>query len=214
MQFEIEPYLSECLQLIIVKADDWNGPSAQMQCHERTGPDSEWKASGEPFEVVIGKKGLAWGQNLATLPKEPGPMKQEGDLKTPAGLYGFCFAFGTAQGPVPGISLPYLQIDENFVGVDDPGSRYYNCIVNQEVLTEKDWSSAETMMRTDGLYKWGILVDYNFVDMKPGAGSQIFLHIWRGPGQGTEGCVAMPQDKLWNLLQWMDGGKSPLIWIR
>src|SRR5665213_2654172 len=186
MHLPDSPYITESSQLIVVKANDWNSPPATMKWLERDDPSQEWKSVDEPFEIVVGKKGLALGQNLLPIQSGIPEFKKEGDNKTPAGLYRFCFAFGYAAEPDPGISWPYLALDENFVGVDDPKSRYYNCIVDQKKLTVKDWDSAETMLRSDGLYKWGLLVDYNFENGQPGAGSQIFLHIWRGAGQGTE----------------------------
>jgi L,D-peptidoglycan transpeptidase YkuD (ErfK/YbiS/YcfS/YnhG family) len=209
----IEPFLSGSTQIIYVQADDWNGPLAKMQWFERTDAGSDWSAFNVPSDVSIGKKGLAWGQNLMQVPDWITTLKKEGDLKTPAGLFGFCFAFGYAENPDAGITWPYLALNENFVGVDDPESRYYNCIVNRKKLTEHDWKSAETMLRPDGLYKWGIVIDYNFENAIKGAGSQIFMHIWRGAGQGTEGCIAMPEDKMLELLKWMDGGSRPLVWV-
>ncbi len=211
---KIDPFLTESTQLIIVKAVNWDNPEAQMQWFERTASDKDWCPVTEPFEVVTGKNGLAWGQSLMPVPQEAKSFKKEGESKTPAGLFGFCFAFGYSQQAALGITWPYLPLDENFVGVDDPESRYYNCIVDKSKLKVHDWKSAEQMLRPDGLYKWGLVIDYNFENAIKGAGSQIFIHIWRGPAIGTEGCIAMPEEKLLDLLKWIDGGSRPLIWVR
>jgi len=220
-------YFTESTQIINVKADSWDGPVAKMQWLERVNPEDDWKAISDQFDVVVGKRGLAWGQNILPVPKTAEDLKKEGDMKTPSGLYGLCFAFGYAPNPPERMAWPYLPIDENFVGVDDPKSRYYNCIVNQKTLQDHDWKSAETMYRADGLYKWGIVIDYNFGNEKytslpasfspslseTGAGSQIFFHIWRGEGQGTEGCIAMPEEKMLELMHWLRGDLMPLVWI-
>ena len=215
----ISPYLTQSTQLITVKAKDWHGPIAQMQWLERTNTNSEWEPINETFEVVIGKNGVAWGQSLMPIPSGATTFKKEGDMKSPAGLFGFCFAFGYPQSHDPDIKWPYLPLNNNFVGVDDPDSRYYNCIVDQSKLTSHDWKSAETMWRPDGLYKWGLVIDFNFENAmsvslsSKGAGSQIFMHIWRGPGMGTEGCIAMPEEKMLGMLHWIDGNKRPLAWV-
>ena len=208
---DISAALSTSTQLIVVNAKDWNSHRAQMQWFERENPTDEWYRVNEPFDVVIGKNGLAYGLSLILVPEGITDLKKEGDHKTPAGLFGFCFAFGYAPKPDLEINWPYLALNENFVGVDDPDSRYYNCIVDQSKLTPHDWKSAETMFRPDGLYKWGLVVDYNFNPFRKAGGSQIFLHIWRDPEIGTEGCTAMPEYKMLELLKWIDGNKNPLL---
>ncbi len=204
--------LSASTQLIVVNAGKWNSHQAQMQWLERNKPTDEWQPVNEPFDVVIGKKGLAYGQSLIPVPDNITDLKKEGDLKSPAGLFGFCFAFGYSLNPDPEMTWPYLALDENFVGVDDPESRYYNCIVDASKLKTQDWKTAETMLRKDSLYKLGLVVDYNFNPCVKGAGSQIFLHICRNSETVTEGCTAMPENKMIELLKWIDGGKNPLLW--
>ncbi|HEU4414166.1 MAG TPA: hypothetical protein VFT65_05235, partial [Candidatus Angelobacter sp.] len=60
-------------------------------------------------------------------------------------------------------------------------------------------------------YRWGILVEHNSNPATPGAGSCIFMHIWRGPGQPTVGCTAMQQADLESLLGWLDPVRDPLL---
>lgn len=43
-----------------------------------------------------------------------------------------------------------------------------------------------------------------------GAGSCIFLHVWK-PGQPTAGCTAMAQPDLEALLLWLDPARQPLL---
>ena len=198
-------------QLIVVNTRSWDSHLAQMQWFERNKPTDNWQPVNDPFDVVIGKNGLAYGLSLIPVPEGITDLKKEGDHKTPAGLFGFCFSFGYAPNPDPEIKWPYLALDKNFVGVDDPESRYYNCIVNASKLTPHDWESAEIMLRPDGLYKWGLVVDYNFNPFRKAGGSQIFLHIWRNSETGTEGCTAMPENRMLELLKWIDGNKNPLL---
>jgi len=60
-------------------------------------------------------------------------------------------------------------------------------------------------------YRWLIVVDYNRQDPKPGAGSCIFLHIWRSAEKGTAGCTAMAEQDLLALLGWLRNEKNPLL---
>ncbi|HEX4641347.1 MAG TPA: L,D-transpeptidase family protein, partial [Chthoniobacterales bacterium] len=46
---------------------------------------------------------------------------------------------------------------------------------------------------------------------KPGAGSCIFLHIWKNSRAATAGCTAMPEQDLVNLLGWLDPKDRPVL---
>ena len=37
------------------------------------------------------------------------------------------------------------------------------------------------------------------------------LHIWQGPGVGTEGCTAMRETDIEVLLRWLDPAEEPLL---
>jgi len=50
------------------------------------------------------------------------------------------------------------------------------------------------------LYKWGLEIGYNQNPVQKGAGSCIFLHIWRAAGKTTAGCTAMEEKNLLNIL--------------
>jgi D-alanyl-D-alanine dipeptidase len=63
-------------------------------------------------------------------------------------------------------------------------------------------------MRSVDLYRWGMVVRYNMSPTIPGNGSCIFLHIWRGAGQGTAGCTAMPEEALLDTIHWLNS-KAP-----
>jgi len=67
------------------------------------------------------------------------------------------------------------------------------------------------MLRQDELYRWGILVDHNAGSPVAGNGSCIFMHIWRGPGEPTVGCTAMPAAEIEKVLGWLDPASQPLL---
>jgi L,D-peptidoglycan transpeptidase YkuD (ErfK/YbiS/YcfS/YnhG family) len=105
--------------------------------------------------------------------------------------------------------LSYAAITTATRCVDDSNSPLYNRIVEQRQDMRTDWASAEKMLRRDNLYKWLIVVQYNDSPPQPGQGSCIFIHIWRGQGQGTAGCTAMTEESILDVARWLDPDRSP-----
>jgi len=207
--------LGASTQLVIVTTADWGSVTGQAQLFEKHGPRDHWRRVGDPFEIVVGGAGLAWGAgvlpaNARGVRAASDPVKKEGDGKAPAGIFRLSKAFGYAAQPLAGSKLDYVALSPSIECVDDAASRYYNRIEDHASVTP-DWHSSEQMRRSDDLYRWGIVVDHNSDPPQPGAGSCIFLHIWRGPGQGTVGCTAMPQARIESLLEWLDPAKQPLL---
>jgi L,D-peptidoglycan transpeptidase YkuD (ErfK/YbiS/YcfS/YnhG family) len=69
------------------------------------------------------------------------------------------------------------------------------------------------MRRDDNLYKYGIVIEYNTDPIIKGNGSAIFLHIWKGEGLPTVGCVAVSEEDIIKIMGWLDPAASPLIII-
>jgi L,D-peptidoglycan transpeptidase YkuD (ErfK/YbiS/YcfS/YnhG family) len=108
------------------------------------------------------------------------------------------------------VSLPYVQATPEVRCVDDPKSRHYNRIVST-ANTAIDWQSAEYMRRQDELYAIAIVVEHNTKQTEPGAGSCIFIHVWRGPDSGMTGCTAMPMETLESLASWLRPNAAALV---
>jgi D-alanyl-D-alanine dipeptidase len=200
-------------QILVVTTQDWNGVEGTLQAYERPQARKRWKAVGEPISVVVGKKGLGWGAGVASdagRQAASGPIKQEGDGKSPAGIFRISTAFGYAAQGQPGWKMPYLSLTPSMECVDDARSKFYNRVLDRATVVP-DWSSSEQMLRPDGQYRWGLVVDYNADPTTAGAGSCIFLHIWLGPGVGTTGCTAMVQEQLEGLLARLDPARRPLL---
>jgi D-alanyl-D-alanine dipeptidase len=198
-------------QLVTVVSNDWNDFQTTLQRYERT-PGGDWVAVGEPIEAVIGRAGYGWGRGLhgdGTPDGRQGPTKREGDGRSPAGVFEIGPAYGY-DGTLDGVSLPYVQATPELRCVDDPNSRHYNRIVSA-TNAAVDWQSAELMRRQDELYAIAIFVEHNTRDTKPGAGSCIFIHVWRGPGIGMTGCTAMPMETLDAFTRWLKPGAAVLV---
>jgi L,D-peptidoglycan transpeptidase YkuD (ErfK/YbiS/YcfS/YnhG family) len=180
--------------LLVGVADGWTARTATLRLWRRD-IGGAWTADGPAWPASLGHAGLAWGVGAAP-PGRTGPTKREGDGKAPAGLFDLTAAYGylaTGRG-----GLPYQAVDEHWRCVDDEGSKHYNDIVDERAVG-KDWSSAEDMRRGDDLYRWVVVVDYNGADT-PGAGSCVFLHLWRKAGKVTAGCTAMAAPAMERLL--------------
>jgi D-alanyl-D-alanine dipeptidase len=205
------PELERSRQCVVVLTNKWTSPSGVMRAFERSSAASTWKERGPGFAVVVGKNGLGQGRGLVGLNFESAPEKREGDDRAPAGIFRLSSAFGYATArSATWIKLPYLALSRQVEGIDDPNSRHYNKLVDRSKLAKIDWRSSERMRRDDVLYKWGVVVGHNSAAL-PGAGSCIFLHIWKGPASTTAGCTAMPESDLVRLLRWLDPVQHPIL---
>jgi L,D-peptidoglycan transpeptidase YkuD (ErfK/YbiS/YcfS/YnhG family) len=155
----------------------------------------KWQAVFQPFDAVIGKNGFA-----------PPGEKKEGDGRTPSGIYPLKIAFG--YNPTIKTKMPYRQSLADDVWVDDPNAKDYNRWVKK---SETRSTSYEIMKRDDNLYKYGIVIEYNTDPIIKGNGSAIFLHIWKGAGTSSAGCVAVSEEDIIKILGWIDPAASPLI---
>lgn len=198
-------------QLVTVVSDDWNDFQAALRRYERAG-DKRWKPVGTATAVVLGREGYGWGRGLhgnGAPEGRPGPIKYEGDGRSPAGVFQLGHAYGYAAARDQ-LALPYTQATTDLRCVDDPRSSHYNRIIS-EAETEIDWRSAERMLREDDLYVITIVVEHNTSPTRAAAGSCIFLHLWDGPNKGMSGCTAMSMDVLEELAAWLEPGAAALV---
>lgn len=203
---------SSSLQMLVVVTEDWDAVPGVMRRYERDGVRARWRPVGSEIPVVVGAAGLGWGEGLHGngSPSEAGPVKHEGDNKSPAGAFRLTSAFGYApKESFPWIRMPYVQATDDYKCVDDMRSMHYN-----EMLFAKtpiDWRSAEDMHRPDSLYRMGVVVEHNGNGRLVGGGSCIFLHIWPGPTGNTSGCTAFASTAMNELLAWLDPNAVPIL---
>jgi D-alanyl-D-alanine dipeptidase len=202
--------LREARQCLLVTAPDWESSTGELRLLERPATDAAWQERGTSITVSLGKNGLAWGRGAVSFDL-PGPKKIEGDGRAPAGVFRLGTVFGYASAAeTPPLKMPYFAATDDSEAVDDPRSRYYNQLVRRSAIAEPDWNSAEKMRRADVLYRWGIFVEHNTPAIA-GAGSCIFLHIWRAPRVATVGCTAMSERDLRAIIGWLDSAACPLL---
>lgn len=211
--------LSSSTQLIVVTTPGWDSVDGHMQRYERASVRDVWQPAGDAFAIVVGKHGLGWGAGVTPVapPASTGPIKKEGDGKSPAGVFQLGTAFGDASAALDGTKLKYLELTPSIECVDDVSSTHYNRLVDRAKVASVDWHSSEHMRDTGEAYRLGIVVDHNGIAgpaAKPpvrGGGSCIFLHLWQGPGHGTAGCTAMAPANMEALLRWLDPARKPLL---
>ena len=131
--------------------------------------------------------------------------KREGDGKTPSGVFPLGPAFGDAS--AIDTALEYRQASDLDFWVDDVHAMQYN----QWVHGKPAAASFERMKRPDDLYRYGVVIGYNTAPVVSGAGSAIFMHVWRRYDHPTAGCVAVSQRYLRKILRWLDKQYRPVI---
>ncbi|HEX2549202.1 MAG TPA: L,D-transpeptidase family protein [Gammaproteobacteria bacterium] len=199
--------ISNSQQMIIVFTPNLKSHNGQLQRFERYSAQHPWIAVGKSIPVVVGKNGLGWD---AQFRKEQNHtiIKKEGDGLTPIGIYELGPTFGFAE---KSTHNNYFPLTDSSFCVDDVKSAYYNKLIDTATIP-KDWNSGEKM-RQISQYREGAVVQYNSTPVQPGAGSCIFMHIWKNSTTGTAGCIAMEESNLKENLNWLDARKNPLLAI-
>ena len=198
-------------QLVLVVAKNWNADQAWLRRFERTA-GGKWRPQGDAVRVTLGRNGLAWGRGVHGAALGPGPVKVEGDGRSPAGVFTFATAFAYQPEELwKPVHMPMHRVTARTVCVETIDSKSYNRIVEEGDQTPQDWVQTDKMLRPDGLYRYGLLVNNNAPDTEPGAGSCIFFHIWRRPGAPTAGCTAMNTAAIQVILAWLDSTRQPVL---
>jgi len=161
------------------------GSNAKLDVYQRSAAGWEPVAAGIPAHV--GSAGLA-------------PQAKSGYPATPMGVYSLPFAFGTA--PNPGSGLQYVQVGSNHWWSGDDNSPTFNTMqVCQKAQCPFDTGASENLQIPQ--YKHAVVMGVN-PDRQPGKGAAFFFHTT--DGGPTEGCVAIDDAKLVQIIQWLRPG--------
>lgn len=199
-------------QLVVVTTSGWDSRFGRLRLLERREGQGRWIPLGGSVPVVVGRQGLGWGRGLNPLITAPGPVKKEGDGKSPAGVFRLSSAFGREPAAtVRNLKLPYQPLSDKIECVDDVKSSHYNSIVDRGSLSVVDWDSSEKMREIGARYRLGVVVDHNVNPRLAAGGSCIFMHIWQDSHTATTGCTAMEDAQMEALLAWLDPASEPLL---
>ncbi|MEO6102859.1 MAG: hypothetical protein ABIP44_04365 [Pseudoxanthomonas sp.] len=208
-------------QIVVVVTPDWNANQGMLGTYERV--QGKWRQVGESEPVTVGRNGSAWGMGLhpnsqahteAHLQTQPAPLKHEGDGRSPAGVFGIGEAFGYAQ--QADTALPYEAMQASDYCMDVSGSPLYNRIVDADSVGKEAIAGSTEPMRLDlhaagdQRYRLGFVIEHN-LQARRDAGSCIFAHLWRKPGESTAGCTAMADATMARLLAWLRPEQHPVF---
>lgn len=156
---------------------------------------TSWSLTFGPFPANLGRNGMA-----------PAWEKREGDGRTPTGIYPLRQAFGYPA--AVRTRLDYRQSRSEDIWVDDVLSPDYNHRVK---IGQTVASSFEYMVPDNDAYKYGLIVEYNTHPAIKGFGSAIFVHVRKGKGMPTAGCISLAEQGLKQILGWLDPQMNPVV---
>lgn len=194
-------------QLILAIAPTADSFQGTLRTFHRNA-QGEWVADSESWPVLFGKKGLAWGRGLH--PQQPGLQKAERDGRSPAGRFRIGLALGNEpQLPTGSQGWPYHAKTPNDAWIEDPALPQYNHLVQVPEANRPAWFEKQRLKLDDPAYHWLLVIEHNYPDSIPGAGSAIFFHVRRGETVPTAGCTTMPRERLESLLRWLRPEAQP-----
>ncbi|MEI8038248.1 MAG: L,D-transpeptidase family protein [Verrucomicrobiota bacterium] len=204
--FELPAASTQCL---VGVAHDWNSSSATLRLYQKSG--GRWVADGAAWPARLGKSGLVWGAGLHPVPPTA-TTKQEGDWRSPAGVFAIGGAWGYDATIAKCPQLSYRQVTSRDLWIEDSASPQYNrnVILDHEPATP--WEKKQQMKQSDPAHALKLFIAHNAPPAAtPHAGSSIFFHIWRGGGsRPTAGCTSMDEAKLRALVARIDPARHPL----
>jgi L,D-peptidoglycan transpeptidase YkuD (ErfK/YbiS/YcfS/YnhG family) len=131
---------------------------------------------------------------------------REGLGRTPVGVFTLTEAFGNE--PNNGTRLPYVHVGPDDWWDENPASSHYNQLVRSSV---SPGGNSENLYYSGIAYAHAVVINYNTDPVVKGAGSGFFLHV--SFGAPTEGCVAIPENELDEVMRWLNPAKHPVISI-
>ena len=181
----------EAGQLFVVAV--YENTTAWISMHEQD-ENGEWRMILST-PGYIGKNGLG--------------KTKEGDGMTPAGVFSFNRAFGIAADP--GCAIPYVQVDEDSYWSGDvrEGMRY-NELVSLKDYPGLNLEDSEHIVDYTYQYQYCLNISYN-AEGTPGLGSAIFLHCLGDRKPYTGGCVAIPMEQMYYVMQHVSPGCTVVI---
>jgi L,D-peptidoglycan transpeptidase YkuD (ErfK/YbiS/YcfS/YnhG family) len=153
-----------------------------------------WVVKYDPVEVGIGKNGFA------------SPLsKLEGDGKSPTGIFrlGKLFTYEKQFGTL----LENQQTTKEDKWIDDPNSNDYNTYVRGFTNAK----SYENLLLNSDAYKYCMVIEYNTNPVVKGKGSAIFFHLGVKKPYFTAGCVAINEENMKLIVNWLDPKLNPTI---
>ncbi len=161
--------------MVIVTSANWSTDVATLQTFEKDA--GVWRAVFPAMAANIGRDGFS-------------ADKHEGDLRTPAGKYGFGTMFG--QQANPGVKFPYRVADAKSVWVDDRVVAVLQHLARRR-STERGGRPRQQQSYGTA-YAYAVDIAYNTNPVVPARG--VRSSCTSATGGGTAGCVSIAQANL------------------
>lgn len=190
--------LTDALRLVVVTTAGLDAATAEIRTFQRAKAGTAWEPRMGPMAATVGRSGLGWGWTSGDLRQGGEPLKQDGDNRTPAGVFKIRRAFGTQPARLPGFLV--LTKGEAYC-VEDPASEHFGRIVPHRIA---GWKTLGEDMAANPLYRHGLDLDYP-TNAARRAGGCLFLHVWRRPGVATVGSVATSEQTVLHLQGFTSG---------
>lgn len=184
--------LENVSQLLVVFNEKPENFTAVFVALEKNGKN--WEVKQNPIEAGIGKNGFA-------LPNQ----KVEGDGKSPTGIFrlGKLFSYEKQLQTL----LENQQTTKDDKWIDDVNSPDYN----KHIIGATEAKSYENLLLNTDVYKYCTVIEYNTNPVVKGKGSAIFFHLALKPASYTAGCVAIKEEYMKRIVNWLDPKQNPTI---
>jgi L,D-peptidoglycan transpeptidase YkuD (ErfK/YbiS/YcfS/YnhG family) len=195
-------------QLIVVSSPTAYPPPPQdlttLRAYARNRPGSPWRLAEGPWPAETGSGHLVAAAE-----------RREGDQATPTGVFTFgATIYGNDRAP-GGLHYRYHHLVCGDWWDEDPDSARYNRFVHVPCGVTPGFAPGSEPLWTETLaYPYFAVIDFNVGPIRAGAdapGSGIFLHSWLDAP--TQGCVALPESRLLDVLRWLRPTQHPVIEI-
>ncbi len=151
---------------------------------------------------TAGDGSVSWKETLMTMAGigKNGLYKEtEGDNKTPVGIFRMNTPFGIKEA-LPGFPSNYKKVTDQDYWNGDSSSSGYNSFVTRTEDSTFNTEDSEHLVEYPGDYNYAVDTGYN-PEHTPHRGSGIFLHCLVGDGNGTHGCIAVPEQDMITILK-------------
>lgn len=179
-------------QLLVVYNEQSGNFTAVFVALEKK--ESHWVVKQTPIEAGIGKNGFALHL-----------QKVEGDGKSPTGIFkiGKLFSYEKQTNTL----LENQQTTKEDKWIDDPNSPDYN----KHISGVTQAKTFENLLMNTAVYKYCTVIEYNTNPVIKGKGSAIFFHLALKPASYTAGCVAINEEYMKLMVNWLDPKQNPTI---
>jgi L,D-peptidoglycan transpeptidase YkuD (ErfK/YbiS/YcfS/YnhG family) len=193
------PYSTgDATEVITVVAADTASTTGILRAFAKVG--GRWVEFGSPVQAELGSDGLS-------------AHPSESRSATPIGSFTVTQAFGRDTNP--GTTIPYRQTTPDDWWISQAGPLYNTLVRCAAHCAFTLGEPNEHLYDTVPFYDYAAVIDYNTANsptgVVQGAGSAFFLHV--SVGQPTAGCVAIPMQRLVQLLRWLQPAAHPRILI-